>query len=181
MSIFGAAKRGFGMLKKGKKGIDPKKRLDVIKKASQKIDREHTIKKAKRVIKDFKTASERAKRFSDRQKELVEQGKKLALSYPHPVTKIPEGKTWVGRINPDGTHVRPKKKLGGIIQAMKKANKLKGVHGGKGMIALGAGATGTGLVARHQIKKFEKEVKAAGGLDEYYAKLKKKSKKKQEK
>ena len=159
MSIFGAAKRGFGMLKKGKKGIDPKKRLDVIKKASQKIDREHTIKKAKRVIKDFKTASERAKRFSDRQKDLAEQGKKLALSYPHPVTKIPEGKKWVGRINPDGTHVRPKKRLGGIMRALKKANKLKGVPGGKGMVALGATAAGTGLVARHHIKKYGEKVK----------------------
>ena len=176
MSIFGAAKRGFGMLKKGKKGIDPKKRLDVIKKASQKIYREHTIKKAKRVIKDFKTASERAKRFSDRQKDLAEQGKKLALSYPHPVTKIPEGKKWVGRINPDGTHVRPKKRLGGIMRALKKANKLKGGPGGKGMVALGATAAGTGLVARHHIKKFEKEVKRARKES-----LKKKSKKKQEK
>ena len=176
MSIFGAAKRGFGMLKKGKKGIDPKKRLDVIKKASQKIDREHTIKKAKRVIKDFKTASERAKRFSDRQKDLAEQGKKLALSYPHPVTKIPEGKKWVGRINPDGTHVRPKKRLGGIMRALKKANKIKGEPGGKGMVALGATAAGTGLVARHHIKKFEKEVKRARKES-----LKKKSKKKQEK
>ena len=176
MSIFGAAKRGFGMLKKGKKGIDPKKRLDVIKKASQKIDREHTIKKAKRVIKDFKTASERAKRFSDRQKDLAEQGKKLALSYPHPVTKIPEGKKWVGRINPDGTHVRPKKRVGGIMRALKKANKLKGVHGGKGMVALGAGAAGTALWARHEIKKFEKQVKKAQKEG-----LKKKSKKKQEK
>ena len=175
-NILGIAKRGFGMLKKGKKGIDHKKRLQVFKKASEKVDRDHTIKKAKRVIKDFKTASERAKRFSDRQKDLAEQGKKLALSYPHPVTKIPEGKKWVGRINPDGTHVRPKKRLGGIMRALKKANKLKGVPGGKGMVALGATAAGTGLVARHHIKKFEKEVKRARKES-----LKKKSKKKQEK
>ena len=36
MGIFGIAKRGFGMLKKSKKGIDPKKRLQTFKKASEK-------------------------------------------------------------------------------------------------------------------------------------------------
>ena len=79
VGIFGAAKRGFGLLKKSKKGIDPKKRLETFKKASQKADREQTLKKFKRMTKDFKSASERAKKFSIRQKELVEQGKKLAL------------------------------------------------------------------------------------------------------
>ena len=79
MSIFGIAKRGFGMLKKSKKGIDPKKRLETFKKASKKADREQTLKKFKRMTKDFKSASERAKKFSIRQKQLVEQGKKLAL------------------------------------------------------------------------------------------------------
>ena len=122
MGIFGAAKKGFGMLKKGKKGVDHKKRLR------------------------------------------------------HPLTDIPEGKTWAGRINPDGTHVRPKKRVGGIMRALKKANKLKGVHGGKGMVALGAGAAGSALWARHEIKKFEKQVKKAQKEG-----LKKKSKKKQEK
>ena len=47
------------------------------------------------------------------------------------------------------------------MRALKKANKLKGVHGGKGMVALGAGATGSGLVARHKIKKYGKKVKEA--------------------
>jgi len=79
MGIFGIAKRGFGMLKKSKKGIDPKKRLETFKKASKKADREQTLKKFKRMTKDFKSASERAKKFSIRQKQLVEQGKKLAL------------------------------------------------------------------------------------------------------
>ena len=90
-NILGIAKRGFGMLKKGKKGIDHKKRLDVIKKASQKIDRDHTIKKAKRLIKEGEAAI------------------KKRLMTPHPLTDIPKGKKWAGRINPDGTHVKPKK------------------------------------------------------------------------
>ena len=142
-SILGIAKRGFGMLKKGKKGIDHKKRLQVFKKASEASDRDNTIKKAKRLIKEGEAAI------------------KKRLMTPHPLTDIPKGKTWAGRINPDGTHVRPKKRVGGIMRALKKANKLKGVHGGKGMVALGATAAGTGLVARHHIKKFEKEVKKA--------------------
>jgi len=90
-SILGIAKRGFGMLKKGKKGIDYKKRLDVFKKASAASDRANTIKKAKRVIKEGTEAIQKR------------------LKSPHPLTKIPEGKTWAGRINPDGTHVKPKK------------------------------------------------------------------------
>ena len=80
MGIFGVAKRGFGLLKKSKKGVDPKKRLKTFKQASAKAGREQTLKKFKRMTKDFKSASERAKKFSIRQKELVEQGKKLALS-----------------------------------------------------------------------------------------------------
>ena len=48
---------------------------------------------------------------------------------------------------------------------LKKANKLKGVYGGKGMVALGATAAGTGLVARHHIKKFQRDVEKAGGLE----------------
>jgi len=64
-SIFGIAKRGFGMLKKSKKGIDPKKRLETFKKASKKADREQTLKKFKRMTKDFKKASERALKFSE--------------------------------------------------------------------------------------------------------------------
>ena len=80
MGVFGAAKRGFGLLKKSKQsGPNYKKRLETFKKASQKADREQTLKKFKRMTKDFKSASERAKKFSIRQKELVEQGKKLAL------------------------------------------------------------------------------------------------------
>ena len=142
-SILGIAKRGFGMLKKGKKGVDHKKRLQVFKKASEASDRANTIKKAKRVIKEGNEAIQ--KRMMTR----------------HPLTDIPKGKKWAGRINPDGTHVRPKKKLGGLMRALKKANKLKGVHGGKGMVALGAGAAGSALWARHEIKKFEKEVKKA--------------------
>ena len=90
-SILGIAKRGFGMLKKGKKGIDHKKRLQVFKKASEASDRANTIKKAKRVIKEGEAAI------------------KKRLMTPHPLTDIPKGKTWAGRINPDGTHVKPKK------------------------------------------------------------------------
>ena len=142
-SIFGLAKKGFGMLKKGKKGIDHKKRLQVFKKASEASDRDNTIKKAKRLIKEGEAAI------------------KKRLMTPHPLTDIPKGKNWAGRINPDGTHVRPKKRVGGIMRALKKANKLKGVHGGKGMVALGAGAAGSGLVARHKIKKYGKKVKEA--------------------
>ena len=91
MGIFGAAKKGFGMLKKGKKGIDHKKRLQVFKKASEASDRANTIKKAKRVIKEGNEAIQ--KRMMTR----------------HPLTDIPKGKTWAGRINPGGTHVKPKK------------------------------------------------------------------------
>ncbi len=158
MGIFGAAKRGFGLLKKSKKakGIDPKKRLETFKKASQKADRDQTIKKAKRLIKESKAAIQRR------------------LMTPAPLTPIPKGKKWVGRINPDGSHVRPKKSIGGVVSKLKKLNKLKGVHGGKGMVALGAGAVGVGLAARSQIKKFEKDVEKAGGLDAYYDKMKKK-------
>ena len=79
MGVFGIAKRGFGLLKKSKKGVDPKKRLKTFKQASAKASREQTNKKFKRMVEDFKSASERAKKFSIRQKELVEQGKKLAL------------------------------------------------------------------------------------------------------
>ena len=92
MGIFGAAKRGFGLLKKSKKGIDPKKRLETFKKASQKADRDQTIKKAKRLIKESKAAIQKR------------------LMTPAPLTPIPKGKKWVGRINPDGSHVKPKKK-----------------------------------------------------------------------
>ena len=55
-NIFGAAKRGFGMLKKGKKGVDHKKRLQVFKKSSEASDRDNTIKKAKRLIKEGEAA-----------------------------------------------------------------------------------------------------------------------------
>ena len=140
-NILGIAKRGFGMLKKGKKGVDHKKRLQVFKKASEASDRANTIKKAKRVIKEGEAAI------------------KKRLMSPHPMSPIPKGKKWIGRVNPDGTHVRPKKRVGGIMRALKKANKLKGVPGGKGMVALGAGSAGTGLVARHHIKKYGEKVK----------------------
>ena len=49
MGIFGAAKRGFGLLKKSKKGVDPKKRLKTFKQASAKAGREQTLKKFKRL------------------------------------------------------------------------------------------------------------------------------------
>jgi hypothetical protein len=142
-SILGIAKRGFGMLKKGKKGVDHKKRLQVFKKASESADYDQTVKKAKKLIKEGNEAI------------------KKRLMTPHPLTDIPKGKTWAGRINPDGSHVRPKKRVGGIMRALKKANKLKGVPGGKGMVALGATAAGTGLVARHHIKKYGEKVKKA--------------------
>jgi len=40
---------------------------------------------------------------------------------------------------------------------LKKANKLKGVHGGKAMVGLGAGAAGAGLLANKKIKEFKKD------------------------
>ena len=148
-NILGIAKRGFGMLKKGKKGVDHKKRLQVFKKASESADYDQTVKKAKKLIKEGNEAIK--KRMMTR----------------HPLTDIPEGKKWAGRINPDGSHVRPKKAGGGIVKTLKTLNKLKGVHGGKGMVALGAGGAGTALWARSKIKKFEREVEEAGGLDAY--------------
>ena len=70
---------------------------------------------------------------------------------------------------------KPKKKT--IKQKLKRANRLRGVHGGKGMVALGAGAAGSALWARHHIKKFERDVEKAGGLEEYYDQFRKKGKK----
>ena len=172
MGIFGVAKRGFGLLKKSKKGVNPKKRLETFKKASQKASREQTNKKFKRMVEDFKSASERAKKFSDKQR-------KLALTSPTPMTKIPKGKKFVGRINPPGIpDVKIKKAAGGpalkLLSKLKKRSKLKGIHGGKAMIGLGAGAAAAGIAARNQIKKFERDVEKAGGLDAYYDKMKKK-------
>ena len=92
MGIFGAAKRGFGLLKKSKKGINPKKRLETFKKASQKADRDQTIKKAKKLIKAGEAAIQKR------------------LMTPAPITPVGAGKKWVGRINPDGSYVKPKKK-----------------------------------------------------------------------
>ena len=67
MGIFGIAKKGFGLLKKSKKGIDPKKRLKTFKKASEKQKLKSDVKK---LDKDFKKASERAEKFS---KSLMKQ------------------------------------------------------------------------------------------------------------
>ena len=61
MGIFGIAKKGFGLLRKSKKGIDPKKRLKTFKKASEKQKLKSELKKLDR---DFKSASERAEKFS---------------------------------------------------------------------------------------------------------------------
>ena len=92
MGVFGIAKRGFGLLKKSKKGIDPKKRLETFKKASQKADRDQTIKKAKSLIKKSEAAIQKR------------------LMTPAPITPVGAGKKWVGRGNPDGAYVKPKKK-----------------------------------------------------------------------
>ena len=81
--VVGIALRGLGKALLKKRGKDAAstfmKRREVFRGASKKADREQTLKKFKRMTKDFKSASERAKKFSIRQKELVEQGKKLAL------------------------------------------------------------------------------------------------------
>ena len=61
MSIFGRALRGFGMLGKSKKGINPKERLKTFKQASEKQKLKSDVKKLDR---DMKSASERAKKFS---------------------------------------------------------------------------------------------------------------------
>ena len=159
-SIFGLAKKGFGMLKKGKKGIDLKKRREVFKKASEKADYDQTVKKAKRLISEGEAAI------------------KKRLMSPHPLTPISKGKKWVGRINPDGTHVRPKKRVGGIMRAFKKANKLKGVHGGKGMVALGAGAAGSAWWTGKEIKKLQKDIEKSGGLEAHWKKLRRRKTKK---
>ena len=62
MSIFGRALRGFGMLGKSKKGIDPKKRLQTFKKASEKQKVKSDVKK---LVKDIKAADERITKFTD--------------------------------------------------------------------------------------------------------------------
>ena len=49
------------MLGKGKKGINPKKRLQTFKQASDKIKMDQDTKK---ILKDVRSASERAKKFS---------------------------------------------------------------------------------------------------------------------
>ena len=63
MGIFGIALRGFGKAlgKSKKKGINPKKRLETFKKASEKQKLKSDVKK---LDKDFKSASERAEKFS---------------------------------------------------------------------------------------------------------------------
>jgi len=63
MGIFGIALRGFGKAlgKSKKKGVDPKKRLQTFKKASEKQKLKSDVKKLDR---DFKSASERAEKFS---------------------------------------------------------------------------------------------------------------------
>ena len=144
MGIFGVAKRGFGLLKK-----------------SQKADRDQTIKKAKKLIKESKAAIQKR------------------LMTPAPITPVGAGKKFVGRINPPGIpDVKIKKSAGGpalkLLSKLKKRSKLKGIHGGKAMIGLGAGAAAAGIAARNQIKKFERDVEKAGGLDAYYDKMKKK-------
>jgi len=60
MGIFGIAKRGFGMLKKGTKP-KIKEQLKVFKQASDKIKMDNETKK---ILKDVRSASERAKKFS---------------------------------------------------------------------------------------------------------------------
>ena len=62
MGIFGIAKKGFGLLKKSKKGIDPKKRLKTFKAASEKQKGKSDLKK---LVKDIKAADERITKFSD--------------------------------------------------------------------------------------------------------------------
>ena len=62
MGIFGIAKKGFGLLKKSKKGIDPKKRLQTFKKASEKQKVKSDVKK---LVKDIKAADERITKFTD--------------------------------------------------------------------------------------------------------------------
>jgi len=63
MGIFGIALRGFGKAlgKSKKKGVDPKKRLKTFKAASDKQKLKSDVKKLDR---DFKSASERAEKFS---------------------------------------------------------------------------------------------------------------------
>jgi hypothetical protein len=58
-SIFGIAKRGFGMLKKSKKGIDPKKRLETFKKASEKQKVKSDIKKLGETVNKIKESDKR--------------------------------------------------------------------------------------------------------------------------
>jgi hypothetical protein len=177
MGIFGVAKRGFGLLKSGKKSTAKRKfdeRRRVLGKAAFQSDIVQTTGKAKKLIKSIKEATAR----TQRQIDMMEGIKKKRLMTPVPMTKIPKGKKFVGRINPDGTHVRPKKAAGGptlkLLSKLKKSNKLKGIHGGKAMVGLGAGAAAVGIAARNQIKKFERDVEKAGGLDAYYDKMKKK-------
>ena len=62
MGIFGIAKKGFGLLKKSKKGIDPNKRLQTFKKASEKQKVKSDVKK---LVKDIKAADERITKFTD--------------------------------------------------------------------------------------------------------------------
>ena len=73
MGIFGAALQGFGkaLSKNKKKSIDPKKRLKTFKQASDKIKMDQDTKK---ILKDVRSASERAKKFSKKNLKKVDRG-----------------------------------------------------------------------------------------------------------
>ena len=146
MSIFGKAVKGYGMLKKAKNlpkpkfkssSVKSKKEFDAQKEvfgeASRKNKMDQTIKRVHRIGDKYKIR----KRHPAKHGTLNKMMKKNEEAIKHPKAKV------IGRISTD------KKKT----NMLKKANKLEGVHGGKGMVALGAGAAGTALVARHLIHK----------------------------
>tara|TARA_R110001583_G_scaffold169386_1_gene322245 strand:+ start:200 stop:673 length:474 start_codon:yes stop_codon:yes gene_type:complete len=146
MSIMGKAIKGFGMLKKAKNlpkpkfkssSVKSKKEFDAQKEvfgeASRKNKMDQTIKRVHRIGDKMNIR----KKHPAKHGTLNKMMKKNEEATKHPKAKV------IGKISTD------KKKT----NMLKKANKLEGVHGGKGMVALGAGAAGTALLGRHFIHK----------------------------
>tara|TARA_R110002020_G_scaffold323111_1_gene538921 strand:+ start:1016 stop:1480 length:465 start_codon:yes stop_codon:yes gene_type:complete len=142
----GKAIKGFGMLKNAKNlskpkfkssSVKTKKEFDAQKEAfgeaSRKNKMDQTIKRVHRIGDKMNIR----KKHPAKHGTLNKMMKKNEEATRHPKAKV------IGKISTD------KKKT----NMLKKANKLEGVHGGKGMVALGAGAAGTALLGRHFIHK----------------------------
>ena len=146
----GKAIKGFGMLKNAKNlskpkfkssSVKTKKEFDAQKEAfgeaSRKNKMDQTIKRVHRIGDKMNIR----KKHPAKHGTLNKMMKKNEEATRHPKAKV------IGKISTD------KKKFTDRRNTLRGANKLEGVHGGKGMVALGAGAAGTALLGRHFIHK----------------------------